>query len=515
MADGAGGHCFTVRFDGTSSVEADTGRGRTTAERIYEIRRRYLLKVENSCAHQLTRCRLLLMSAVDADGKEHIRTPLATCEPFSLSPGEPATVPVIAIIFDNFEKPIRFDPVSEAFPGTISLPPNNYTLSLRMLSDDSAPFSFRLAVESVGSTWIVRQIEDDHDDKNSEHARSGYAAGSFVSPNAMHGAGMSFAAGNFGTPAASLTLSPTTPDIEAIIPPQASGGSHFKLDESGRIDLVPNPPANADERHRELYDELRRKTFDLSALNPNLLGDLSAPINVFLGALPENIEAVSITRLWSRGNTLRRRLGAHELAVGSDEPDPARLPPLVAGQLHDLVDTLNVFIAAEPKGRELDEDRRGPQERDADRAIVNAFKPIGQALRAAPDVATPAAVEALTEQNEAAQDALSASGVDSDQAVALAGKSDINASIGLLSSGAAWLGRGAADDVKSGFYRGIGNTAAKAAIGGGAVGGVAVAVFIAHQATALKGFVDVAFHDSGLGRIIDAIAQAVSSMPPI
>jgi hypothetical protein len=124
-------------------------------------------------------------------------------------------------------------------------------------------------------------------------------------------------------------------------------------------------------------------------------------------------------------------------------------------------------------------------------------------------------VEALTEQNEAAQDALSASGVDSDQAVALAGKSDINASIGLLSSGAAWLGRGAADDVKSGFYRGIGNTAAKAAIGGGAVGGVAVAVFIAHQATALKGFVDVAFHDSGLGRIIDAIAQAVSSMPPI
>src|SRR5208337_2495854 len=60
-----------------------------------------------------------------------------------------------------------------------------------------------------------------------------------------------------------------------------------------------------------------------------------------------------------------------------------------------------------------------------DRAIVNAFKPIVQALRASRDVATPPAVEALTEQNEAAQDALSASGVDSDQAVALAGKSAI------------------------------------------------------------------------------------------
>jgi len=164
--------------------------------------------------------------------------------------------------------------------------------------------------------------------------------------------------------AAPLALSGTPPDTEVTITQQASGGSQFRLDESGRIDLVPDPPANTDERQQELYDELRRKTFDLSALNPNLLGDLSAPINVFLGALPENIEAVSITRLWSRGNTLRRRLGAHELAVGSDEPDPARLPPLVAGQLHDLVDTLNVFITAEPKGHELDEERRGPQERE-------------------------------------------------------------------------------------------------------------------------------------------------------
>ena len=152
-------HCLTVQFDGTSSVETDRGRGRTRAERVYEVRRRYLLKVENSCAHQLTNCRLLLMSAVDADGQEYVRTPLATCEPFALSPGEPATVPVVAIIFDNFEKPIRIDPVSEALPAAILLPPNSYTLSLRMLSDDSAPLSFRLGVESVGSTWTVRQID--------------------------------------------------------------------------------------------------------------------------------------------------------------------------------------------------------------------------------------------------------------------------------------------------------------------------------------------------------------------
>src|SRR5208282_2041751 len=74
----------------------------------------------------------------------------------------------------------------------------------------------------------------------------------------------------------------SSPDTEAIIPQQASGGSQFRLDESGRIDLVPDPPANADdERQQELYNELRRKTFDLSSLNPNLLGDLSAPIRAY------------------------------------------------------------------------------------------------------------------------------------------------------------------------------------------------------------------------------------------
>lgn len=157
----ADGHCFSIQFDGTSGLEADTGHGRTRAERFYEIRRRYLLKVENSCVHQLRNCRLLLMSAVDANGKEHVRSPIQTCEPFALSPGEPKTVPVIAVIFDNLETPIRIDPISEAQPGKMLLPPNCYTLSLRMLSDDSAPFSFRLSVESAGSSWSVREIKDD------------------------------------------------------------------------------------------------------------------------------------------------------------------------------------------------------------------------------------------------------------------------------------------------------------------------------------------------------------------
>ena len=218
--------------------------------------------------------------------------------------------------------------------------------------------------------------------------------------------------------------------------------------------------------------------------------------------MSENIEAVSIIRLWSRGNTLRRRLDAHEIAVGSAEPsDPARLTPLVAEQLRDLVHTFNAFINGEPEGRELDQARLGPQERDAAHAIVNAAAPIVEALRTSPGVATEIAAQALTEQIAAARDALSATGVDSDQAVALAGNSSRNAVITLLRQDIAWLGRGAANDVKSGAYRAIGATIATGAI-----------FFVVGHADALKALVDAAFHNPELWHLIDAIVAAAPPM---
>ena len=178
------------------------------------------------------------------------------------------------------------------------------------------------------------------------------------------------------------------------------------------------------------------------------------------------------------------------------------------------METFNVFIAGEPEGSVLEQARLGLQERDAARAIVNAAAPIVEALQASPDVTTPPAVEALTEQIEAAQDALSATDVNSDQAVALASKTSSNFVVELLRSGVTWLGRGAASDVKSGFYRSIGTALGVGAIGVGAVGIGAIAKFIFDHADALKAFVGTAFHDPALGHIIDAIVQAASSAKP-
>jgi hypothetical protein len=77
----------------------------------------------------------------------------------------------------------------------------------------------------------------------------------------------------------------------------------------------------------------------------------------------------------------------------------------------------------------------------------------------------------------------------------------------LLLQGVAWLGRGGANDIKSGFHRAIGAALATGAIALSAT----AAFFIAKEAVALKSFVDIAFRDPALGRIIDEIANAVSS----
>ena len=93
-----------------------------------------------------------------------------------------------------------------------------------------------------------------------------------------------------------------------------------------------------------------------------------------------SMEAVSVDKLWSRGNTLRRRHNAHVRTTENHlEPDPARLPPIVAEKLGDLIDSFNVFVIGDPRALELDRIRLGPQDREAARRIVALAAPIARA----------------------------------------------------------------------------------------------------------------------------------------
>jgi hypothetical protein len=62
--------------------------------------------------------------------------------------------------------------------------------------------------------------------------------------------------------------------------------------------------------------------------------------------------------------------------------------PLVAEKLRDLVETYNVFIIGDPKGREHDSVRLGPQDRDAAKATVDVAAPIVGAILVSDGIVT-------------------------------------------------------------------------------------------------------------------------------
>jgi hypothetical protein len=296
------------------------------------------------------------------------------------------------------------------------------------------------------------------------------------------------------------------PDDDAI-PEQAGGASQFTLDAEGRIDLVPDP-AYTDGLQRAMYQEVRLKAVGLSALGHNQLADLSEPIGRFLAAAPERIEDASISRLWSRGNTLRLRLKAHDTAATSTDPtdptDPALLPTLVTEMLRDLVETYNIFIAGDATGRELDQVRLGPQERLESKAAVDAAVPIVEAVRVSDRITTAGAVETLIEQIEAARDA--PAGVDGDQAIELSRKTNANFVVTLVRSGLALL-RG-----EAGFALEKARGAVYGAAGTGAIYyRNEILTFIRDNAVALRTFVEHVFHNPTLIQIIDLISNSAVS----
>jgi hypothetical protein len=307
------------------------------------------------------------------------------------------------------------------------------------------------------------------------------------------------------------------PSVDSI-PQQVAAASQFVLDAEGRIDLVRDPPLT-DGLRREIYQEVRYKALALGALGYNQLAHLSEPLDRFLAVAPERIEDASITLLWSRGNTLRLRLKAHETASVSPEPnDPALLPTLVAEMLRDVVESFNIFVAGDPEGRILDRIRLGPQERHSARAVVHAALPIVNAARARVGLATAAAVEALTEQVEAARNP--PIGIDGDQAIELSGRTTGNFVVEILRAAYAplrkWIAAGNAEasfgwkEIRAGAYRAVGGAGAITGIPAAYIYRQEIIAFIVENAQALKVFVEQAFHNPTLVRIIELISQSVA-----
>jgi hypothetical protein len=302
-------------------------------------------------------------------------------------------------------------------------------------------------------------------------------------------------------------LEPPSPPIEAI-PKQEPIATRFGVNSQGLIDVVPDPPAPgtaANALQRESYEETCFKAQALVALGPNQLADLSGSVERFREALKERIEDISITSLWSRGNTLRSRLKAHDLSLNSAEPDPGRLPLLVAETLRDLIHTWNIFIVGDPKGRELDEIRLGPQDLQAAKELIYLAAPIIEALKQSNNVATESAKQATAEQAKAAKEALA--DINGAQAIDLSQKTIRNFVIELIRSTYQRIRsarRFARKEIVAGALRKIGADAVDGAE-------PQFVAFIVHISDALKNYVAHAWPDHALNQIIDLILRAVKS----
>ncbi len=302
------------------------------------------------------------------------------------------------------------------------------------------------------------------------------------------------------------------PPLENL-PAQISAAAQFSEGGAGPIDVArdaaSSDPSEAEDQ-REHYAEARQKALDLQSLGGNFLGDdLQRRVSRLLEVLPDDMDALSIVRLWHRANSLRERLADHDLAVERQgprgEPDPAILAYAAAGPLRDFVKSYNIYIVGDDKGRELDRKSLGPGERERDEAAIAAMEPVIEALRSAPEVATEAVPEILQELSDAAKSAPKS--LAGDQDVALARDSQGNFLIALIRKAHRWSKDETAfmsKEVRAAVYRGVGGVIAAGAV---ATCWPAAAHFIVERADALKAFATLVYNNPSVSQMIDAIAQ--------
>jgi hypothetical protein len=102
---------------------------------------------------------------------------------------------------------------------------------------------------------------------------------------------------------------------EPLLPEQVSSASVFTILDTEEVDVVPDPPFSAtkyDGDQVELYNELGHKADILIGLGSNALAEVDGYARRFREVLPKDIIDSSIVKIWTRGNSLRATLRAHD-----------------------------------------------------------------------------------------------------------------------------------------------------------------------------------------------------------
>jgi hypothetical protein len=124
---------------------------------------------------------------------------------------------------------------------------------------------------------------------------------------------------------------------------------------------------------------------------------LKASTSKLLDAMGEMLGEIRLRIFWAQMNGLRHRLEVDFRVRDSLDPESPPLPEEVAGLLHDLVDSLNIFSAHEPKLVVLDELKRDPAQRVSNESTLSAAREIADAALRSPQGIDPQAARLLSE----------------------------------------------------------------------------------------------------------------------
>ncbi len=280
--------------------------------------------------------------------------------------------------------------------------------------------------------------------------------------------------------------------------PQAS---NFVQGPTGQIALEPDPPHPAADRARqnlrEVFEDSQEVVGALHALGPNRLGHIHPIVEDLHGYLQQGFDNASINRIWSRVSRLRGAWDAHELAATQPEQMRDRdviLEPQCATLLRNALHQVNVFLAFDERGRELDRLKHGPEARDRSEEMLDRAAPIVLNIRNIAEGATVNIV--IGDHNDVRALAQTIHGDQEKLRVAL---QDENFVIEVLKIG--WRVAKAIQD------SGSGASVAEAIVATAGRHGPDIVRFIAVHADHLKHFVELWETGTSVIEIINAVAR--------
>lgn len=170
---------------------------------------------------------------------------------------------------------------------------------------------------------------------------------------------------------------------ESLLQPPFRAASRFRQATNGQIVLEADPLSPSlgrqHEQMQELYEDARLAVAELLALGINKLAFCLETAKALQDYLPEIYSDASINRIWFRANRLRDLFVRHtqEAAQPQHDRDISQiLEPETAKKLETCIKQLNVLIAHDERGRELDRLSHGPEARQRNEAQIAATTPI-------------------------------------------------------------------------------------------------------------------------------------------